>query len=80
MSLLSVIVPCLNEEAAIPFFYDAMKKVEEEFAAALAKGELDTSMLFAGHPELAERASRNPVALHKRNNIRSAIRRGLMTT
>ncbi len=32
MSLLSVIVPCLNEEAAIPFFYDAMKKVEEEFA------------------------------------------------
>ncbi|MBQ6575530.1 MAG: glycosyltransferase family 2 protein [Lachnospiraceae bacterium] len=32
MSLLSVIVPCLNEEAAIPFFYEEMKKVEERFA------------------------------------------------
>ncbi len=32
MSLLSVIVPCYNEEAAIPFFYDAMVKVRSEFA------------------------------------------------
>ncbi len=32
MGLLSVIVPCLNEEEAIPFFYDAMKKVEQDFA------------------------------------------------
>ena len=32
MSLLSVIVPCYNEEAAIPFFYDAMKNVMGEFA------------------------------------------------
>ncbi len=32
MSLLSVIVPCFNEEAAIPFFYDEMKKTEKEFA------------------------------------------------
>ncbi len=31
MSLLSIIVPCYNEEAAIPFFYDAMKKVEADF-------------------------------------------------
>ncbi len=28
MSLLSVIVPCYNEEAAIPFFYDEMRKTE----------------------------------------------------
>ncbi len=33
MSLLSVIVPCYNEEAAIPFFYDEMKKVREEFSS-----------------------------------------------
>ena len=32
MSLLSVIVPCYNEEAAIPFFYEAMKNVKDEFA------------------------------------------------
>lgn len=32
MSLLSVIVPCFNEEAAIPFFYDAMKKLGDDFA------------------------------------------------
>ena len=32
MSLLSVIVPCLNEEAAIPFFYEEMKKVEESIS------------------------------------------------
>ena len=33
MSLLSVIIPCYNEEAAIPFFYEAMKKEKERFAA-----------------------------------------------
>ncbi len=32
MSLLSVIVPCYNEEVAIPFFYDAMKTVKDQFA------------------------------------------------
>ncbi|MBO4905093.1 MAG: glycosyltransferase family 2 protein [Lachnospiraceae bacterium] len=31
MSLLSVIVPCYNEEAAIPFFYDAIDKTRQEF-------------------------------------------------
>lgn len=61
-------------------FAHPLDEVEEEFAVALAKGELNTSTLFVGHPELAERASRNPVALHKCNNIRSAIRRGLITT
>lgn len=33
MSLLSVIVPCYNEEEAIPLYYDAMKTVMEQFAA-----------------------------------------------
>ncbi|MCR5687451.1 MAG: glycosyltransferase family 2 protein [Lachnospiraceae bacterium] len=32
MSLLSVIVPCYNEEAAIPLFFDAMKNVMNDFA------------------------------------------------
>ena len=32
MSLLSVIVPCYNEEESIPLFYDAMKTVMEQFA------------------------------------------------
>ena len=32
MSLLSVIVPCYNEESSIPLFYDAMKDVNEQFA------------------------------------------------
>lgn len=32
MSLLSVIVPCYNEEAAIPFFYDAMQTVAGDFS------------------------------------------------
>lgn len=32
MSLLSVIIPCYNEEAAVPFFYDAMQKTADDFA------------------------------------------------
>lgn len=32
MKLLTIIVPCLNEEAAIPFFYDEIKKTEKQFA------------------------------------------------
>lgn len=43
-----------------------------------AKGDLDTSILFPDRPEIAARAARNPVALHKLNNIRSAISRGLL--
>lgn len=31
MSLLTVVVPCYNEEEAIPFFYDEMKKTIEKF-------------------------------------------------
>ena len=31
MSLLSVIVPCYNEEAAIPLFYEAMEKILKQF-------------------------------------------------
>lgn len=32
MSLISVVVPCYNEEAALPFFYEEMQKVKEAFA------------------------------------------------
>ena len=41
MSLLSVIVPCYNEEAAIPFFYDAMKTVKDEFAEKYPEVEFE---------------------------------------
>ena len=41
MSLLSVIVPCYNEEAAIPFFYEEMKKTEEQFAARFSDVEFE---------------------------------------
>ena len=32
MSLISVVVPCYNEEEAIPYFYDEMQKVKLQFA------------------------------------------------
>lgn len=32
MSLISVVVPCYNEEEAIPFFYEEMQKVKSQFA------------------------------------------------
>ena len=51
---------------------------EEEFAARLAKGELDTDLLFGDHPDLSARAARNPVALHKLNGIRTAIKQGIL--
>ncbi|MBO4890480.1 MAG: glycosyltransferase family 2 protein [Lachnospiraceae bacterium] len=41
MSLLSVIVPCYNEEAAIPFFYDAMKPVEQEISEKFSDMEIE---------------------------------------
>ena len=41
MSLLSVIVPCYKEEAAIPFFYDAMKKAESVFAERFPEVEFE---------------------------------------
>ncbi len=41
MSLLSVIVPCYNEEAAIPFFYEAMKNECERFANSFPEVEFE---------------------------------------
>ena len=32
MKLLSVVVPCYNEEAALPYFYEEIRKVAEDFA------------------------------------------------
>ena len=31
MSLISVVVPCYNEEAALPFFYEEMQRVKADF-------------------------------------------------
>ncbi len=41
MSLLSVIVPSYNEEAAIPIFYDAMQKVGKDFADRFPEVEFE---------------------------------------
>ena len=41
MSLLSVVVPCYNEEAAIPFYYDAMKAVEADIEEKFQDLELE---------------------------------------
>ena len=51
---------------------------EEEFAARLAAGVLDVGLLFGNYPEIAERAARNPAALHKLEGIRTAIKRGII--
>lgn len=72
--LLDGAIPVL-EEFACPA--DA---VEEEFTARLAAGELDVGLLFGCYPEIAERAARNPTALHKLEGIRTAIERGIIGT
>jgi len=44
MSLLTVVVPCYNEEEAIPFFYDEMNKTIEKFNIEFP--EVDFELLF----------------------------------
>ena len=41
MSLLSVIVPCFNEEAALPFFYEEMQKVKADFSKKYSDVEFE---------------------------------------
>lgn len=41
MSLLSVIVPCFNEEAAIPFFYESMQKIAGDFTDSFPEVEFE---------------------------------------
>lgn len=41
MSLLSVIVPCYNEEAAIPFFYESMQKIAGDFTDSFPEVEFE---------------------------------------
>ena len=44
MSLLTVVVPCYNEEEAIPFFYEEMLKIIEVFNKDFPSVEFE--MLF----------------------------------
>lgn len=44
MKLLSIIVPCLNEEEAIPFFYEEIKKTKTQFDTEL--GDVDFEIIF----------------------------------
>lgn len=43
MKLLSIIVPCYNEEAALPYFLPEIQKTVDELFSA---HELDTEILF----------------------------------
>lgn len=44
MKLLSIIVPCLNEEEAIPFFYDEIIKTKAQFDKE--EGDVDFELIF----------------------------------
>ena len=44
MKLLTIIVPCLNEEEAIPYFYKEIKKTKEQFDREV--GDIDFEILF----------------------------------
>ena len=44
MSLLSIIVPCLNEEEALPFFYEAIRETIGDMQARWP--ELSFELLF----------------------------------
>lgn len=44
MKLLSIVVPCFNEEEAIPFFYDEIKKTKEQFDKEI--GDVDFELIF----------------------------------
>lgn len=44
MKLLTIIVPCLNEEAAIPYFYEEIKKTKARFDEEV--GDIDFEILF----------------------------------
>lgn len=44
MKLLSIIVPCLNEEEAIPFFYDEIIKTKAQFDNE--EGDVDFELIF----------------------------------
>ena len=68
-------------DEAIPILENHVKPIdakEEEFSEKLAKGELDTDLLFGEYPDIACHAARNPVALHKINGIKVAIERGIL--
>ena len=68
-------------DEAIPVlegFVRPSDQAEEEFAANLASGDLDARLLFGAYPDVAERAQRNPAALHKLSGIRTAIERGVL--
>ncbi len=48
MKLLSVIVPCYNEEQAIPFFYTEMEKTKKEFAEKYPDTEFELLFIDDG--------------------------------
>lgn len=51
---------------------------EREYADRLARGSLNADRLFDEWPDVAKRVALNPVALHKVEGIRTAIKRGII--
>lgn len=44
MKVITIIVPCFNEEAAIPFFYEEIKKTKEQFDKEV--GDVEFELMF----------------------------------
>ena len=45
---ISIVVPCYNEEESLPYFYDEIKKIENEFAKeTLVKMLIDAGCVIA---------------------------------
>ena len=56
--LLSIIVPCFNEEAAIPYFYDEMSKVLESMVGKWEDLEAEFVFVDDGSKDNGEDASK----------------------
>lgn len=59
MSLLTVIVPCFNEEEAVPFFYEEMKKTEVIFAKDYPEVEFEYLFIDDGSKDKTKEVIKN---------------------
>ena len=58
---ISVIVPCYNEEAAIPYFYEEIKRISKEME------EMDFEYLFINVKYFSESQSRYVLSANNSN-------------
>lgn len=59
MSLLTVIVPCFNEEEAVPFFYEEMKKTEVIFTKDYPEVEFEYLFIDDGSKDKTKEVIKN---------------------